>query len=434
MEYTITGYSPGKLKEKVAQYKELTAEKDDLMDRLQKVESEKSSVSVRIYQKVRSEYIDQLEVLMEQLTPVESELKDAKREFERELADLDEQIRLLEDELAEAEFRFRVGEHDDSTYTHLQTRINPDLADKSDRQTEINERLKVIGPDLFDSSPDAGDAAVSPKVPATDEDTAATEENVSDAESVAADDPKDSTTADDDGASRATLPSDDPLEALTEKRDDDTGDRDPAPEKSQTEKKDKKSEEKASAEDDAFENPQIWIDELGDSEQNDDDQALESDEASDPEPAEETSEDQSDVDPLSALADPSAEKPDQAAEESPLPEPAATATAFEPEETEEVCMGFPNLVIITGPSSGKKIPLLPMTMSIGREHDNNIELKDPDVGRYHARIMYEKSRFVLEDLESSNGTWLNGEKITQAGLKNGDRVKIGETEMAIDFD
>ena len=63
-----------------------------------------------------------------------------------------------------------------------------------------------------------------------------------------------------------------------------------------------------------------------------------------------------------------------------------------------------------------------------------IELKDPDVGRYHARVLYDRGRFVLEDLESSNGTWLNGEKISEAALKNGDRIKIGETELAIDFD
>ena len=114
--------------------------------------------------------------------------------------------------------------------------------------------------------------------------------------------------------------------------------------------------------------------------------------------------------------------------------PSAQAPLTKNAEPEEVSAGFPNMVIITGPGSGKKIPLLPMTMSIGREHDNNIELKDPDVGRYHARVLYDRGRFVLEDLESSNGTWLNGEKINEAALKNGDRIKIGETILAIDFD
>ncbi|MFH1755786.1 MAG: FHA domain-containing protein [Candidatus Latescibacterota bacterium] len=94
---------------------------------------------------------------------------------------------------------------------------------------------------------------------------------------------------------------------------------------------------------------------------------------------------------------------------------------------------FPNLIVISGNQSGKKIPLLPMTMTIGREHDNNIELKDEDVARYHARVIYKQNRFVLEDLNSSTGTWLNNKKINQAALKNNDKLRFGKTEMTIDF-
>ena len=73
-----------------------------------------------------------------------------------------------------------------------------------------------------------------------------------------------------------------------------------------------------------------------------------------------------------------------------------------------------------------------MTMTIGREHDNNVELKDQDVARYHARIVFERGQHVLEDLEGSTGTWLNDVKIKRAALKNGDFIRFGTCEILIE--
>lgn len=94
---------------------------------------------------------------------------------------------------------------------------------------------------------------------------------------------------------------------------------------------------------------------------------------------------------------------------------------------------FPILVVTKGAGAGKKLPLVPMTMTIGREHDNNIELKDEDVARYHARISYERGHYILQDLDSSSGTWVNDEKITEVQLKHGDKILVGSTEMLVDF-
>ena len=118
---------------------------------------------------------------------------------------------------------------------------------------------------------------------------------------------------------------------------------------------------------------------------------------------------QSVYDPLAALADPT-----------PAP------------ESESDSLGFLDLVISSGGHAGKRIPLLPMTMSIGREHDNNIELKDPDVARYHARITYCDGHFALENLVGSTGTWINGEAMQEAVLKVGDLIKLGETEIRVE--
>lgn len=394
MEYTITGISQDKLEEKLALYSKLTAQRDDLVARLEKVDKEKASVSEDIYQKVKSEYNRQLEVLTTQIDPMESEFNEFKRESEKELAELDEQIRALEEELSEAEFRHRVGEYNEGKIGEIRSRLEPDLVNKSARKTDIAKRLSSMG------SVGIGEPKSAPE---ETNDTAAKPGEPPEVEP-ASEKPR---AVDDGNSSRARVSLDDPLAALTDKPAEQT------PSDRSNEAPTSATDSEPDREESSFENPQAWLDEFGDEKKDP------------PKSTQKTAskEDSESNDSLSVLADPSDEQRK-------APESSDNKAA----ETEEVCVGFPNLVIVTGSSSGKKVPLLPMTMSVGREHDNNIELKDPEVARYHARILYERGRFVLEDLESSNGTWLNGEEIKQAPLKNGDRVKIGETEMVIDFD
>ena len=73
-------------------------------------------------------------------------------------------------------------------------------------------------------------------------------------------------------------------------------------------------------------------------------------------------------------------------------------------------------------------------MTIGRELDNNIELKDQDVARYHARITYHAGEYVIHDLEGSSGTFVNGEKISKKTLSPGDTIRAGDTELAFDLE
>ncbi len=416
MEYTITRISPDKLDEKLAQFKKLSAQRDEIGERLEKVEAKKDSVTSRIYTKVKAEYGGKLELLQDQLTPIVVELEEARKNFEEELTRLEEDIRVAEEELAEGEFRFRVGEYSQTKFTSIQTRVDPDLTQWSEREVVVTELLAAINKD------GPGSAQTRSHVPEPEEEEIEDRETETDAEA---------DTTDTGDSARMTLPDDDPLQALTDDPAGETPDASNdapagapvgAPARATAAKSSKSVEKKSAPPDTSFENPQDWIGELGeDKEQLTDEKDsgdLVSEESDDTAPGGGDLDD----DPLAALADPTGDQIKTKAPETTEPEP------------EKVCMGFPNLVMITGPSSGRKIPLLPMTMSIGREHDNNIELKDPDVGRYHARILYENGRFLLEDLESSNGTWVNGEKITSTTLRNGDRVKIGEIEMAIDFD
>jgi FHA domain len=128
-------------------------------------------------------------------------------------------------------------------------------------------------------------------------------------------------------------------------------------------------------------------------------------------------------------AEPAHPQPDPAVDETDT----AGSRPAQPAE-DPVSATNPSLVFVSGPHAGQSIPLLSTTLTIGREHDNNIEIKDPDVARYHARILNERGQFVVEDMASTTGTWINGERIQRAPLKHGDVVKVGQTEIAIDFE
>ena len=134
------------------------------------------------------------------------------------------------------------------------------------------------------------------------------------------------------------------------------------------------------------------------------------------------------ADPLSGLTEPASSPADAPA--SPKEKPSRSG----PGSKQQPLNGFPVLIIVKGPGAGKKLPLVPVTMTVGREHDNNIELKDEEVARYHARISFERGQYVLEDLESSSGTWVNDEMVDQAVLEHGDKIRVGTTEMIIDFE
>ena len=70
------------------------------------------------------------------------------------------------------------------------------------------------------------------------------------------------------------------------------------------------------------------------------------------------------------------------------------------------------------------------TVVIGRSRDADLRLADPDTSRRHAKIDCANGRCVLQDLLSTNGTWVNGERIDEHVLRAGDRIEIGSQEIA----
>jgi pSer/pThr/pTyr-binding forkhead associated (FHA) protein len=97
--------------------------------------------------------------------------------------------------------------------------------------------------------------------------------------------------------------------------------------------------------------------------------------------------------------------------------------------------GQGRLVAIAGPYSGQSYNL-PMAgeLTIGRQSDRSIPLaNDNTVSRQHARIANEGGQFVVYDMGSANGTYLNGAKVTQQVLTNGDLVQVGSTKFRVEI-
>ncbi|MBD0373387.1 MAG: sigma 54-interacting transcriptional regulator [Pyrinomonadaceae bacterium] len=87
----------------------------------------------------------------------------------------------------------------------------------------------------------------------------------------------------------------------------------------------------------------------------------------------------------------------------------------------------PRLVSISGPLRGKTFPLTDEACSIGRESANCICVSDASVSRRHCVISSEEGRFRLSDLESLNGSFVNGVPIKERYLEHGDQIKLGDT-------
>lgn len=88
------------------------------------------------------------------------------------------------------------------------------------------------------------------------------------------------------------------------------------------------------------------------------------------------------------------------------------------------------LIIKSGRKSGATFPLRKKVINMGRDSSNEIVIDDPKSSRQHAKIKLEGDNFVIYDLASSNGTFVNGEKITSVKLNDGDEIKIGDTVFA----
>ena len=85
------------------------------------------------------------------------------------------------------------------------------------------------------------------------------------------------------------------------------------------------------------------------------------------------------------------------------------------------------LYVVEGPDENLIIELGELPLTVGRHPLNTIPLSDASSSRYQFRILSRKGKIIIEDCGSLNGTWVNGEMISSAPLKQGDRIEFANT-------
>ncbi|MCA9076269.1 MAG: FHA domain-containing protein [Planctomycetaceae bacterium] len=90
-------------------------------------------------------------------------------------------------------------------------------------------------------------------------------------------------------------------------------------------------------------------------------------------------------------------------------------------------MAKATLLVLQGVDQGKRATIGQQTVSLGRGPQNTIRILDTEVSRNHAEILFENEHWTLHDLDSSNGSFVNGQSIRSHMLKTGDQLQIGRT-------
>lgn len=89
------------------------------------------------------------------------------------------------------------------------------------------------------------------------------------------------------------------------------------------------------------------------------------------------------------------------------------------------------LRVLEGTDRGKVYDNLPLPISIGREEGNSIQLNDDRVSRFHLKIQMDHDNLVMTDLESTNGTRVNGEDTHLKIIREGDVISVGRSTLLV---
>jgi hypothetical protein len=90
------------------------------------------------------------------------------------------------------------------------------------------------------------------------------------------------------------------------------------------------------------------------------------------------------------------------------------------------------LQVLSGSTAGQTYELKVETTTVGRVEDNAFQIAEPSVSSHHCEILLKGNDVVVRDLNSTNGSFINGEKITESVLKPGQTLRLGQIEIRID--
>src|SRR5215470_12614864 len=90
------------------------------------------------------------------------------------------------------------------------------------------------------------------------------------------------------------------------------------------------------------------------------------------------------------------------------------------------------LVLLSEGFAGRTYELKVDKTTVGRVSDNTFEIPESSVSSHHAEILLRGNDVLIRDLDSTNGTFINGERVTEAILKPGQILKLGTVEMRLE--
>lgn len=359
-----------------------------LRERLALVDENKDKVRPKIYEKVRSDYEKNLKLLFDELSPFQVKINEEIEQLKAVIADLTERFEDREEELEELELRFLAGEFDPGDYEPKQIEFKSEM---DDLQAQISERTDAIHQYENRLRMITGEPVEEELAEVADVEELQESEEIEEATNEIIADTGDSI----DYANIESVESYDP-DPLT-----------------------------------AFESTATETDQSIDSEFSQADPIMVDDLKPVVPEYEEFSEDY----------DYSSEKSQNIYDETPMDETLGVAhesiqDVKEPESgatgEEYIWTTTPVLDVIEGDFAGESYPMDKERITIGRGPNNDIQLAtDTSVSRHHAQITFENNRYVVVDLESSNGTSVNGIRITRSYLRPNDEVMIGQSKLVM---
>jgi pSer/pThr/pTyr-binding forkhead associated (FHA) protein len=92
------------------------------------------------------------------------------------------------------------------------------------------------------------------------------------------------------------------------------------------------------------------------------------------------------------------------------------------------------LVVLSAGMTGRTHELKADKTTIGRVEDNTFQIAEASVSSHHCEVLLRGSEVVVRDLNSTNGTFINGEKVTESTLKPSQILRLGQIELRLETD
>ncbi len=93
---------------------------------------------------------------------------------------------------------------------------------------------------------------------------------------------------------------------------------------------------------------------------------------------------------------------------------------------------MPKLVVLSAELAGRTYELKVDRTTIGRLDDNTFQIPEPSVSSHHCEVLLRGTEVLIRDLNSTNGTFINGEKVAESVLKPGQTLRLGQIELRLE--